>query len=104
MAKPLSNLTSKVSKKVKAAASVKAAKLLTEMNLAELRKSRDITQDDVAESLNMKQPSVAQLEKRDDAYVSTLRNYLHALGGELELTARFPDGTKVNIHQFEERN
>lgn len=99
MAKPLSKLTAKL-KKVNAAASVKAAEMLTEMSLAELRRSRAVTQNDLAESLKMKQPSVAQLEKRDDVYISTLRNYLHALGGELELTARFPDGTKINIHSL----
>lgn len=99
MTKPLSELTRKVSKMVHAAARVKAAKILTDMSLSEIRKTRGITQNDVAELLNIKQSSVAQLEKREDTYISTLRNYLHALGGELELTARFPDGTKINIHQ-----
>lgn len=97
MAKKLSELTSKVSKKVNADASVKAAEMLTEMSLSELRQSRGITQAQVAKLLNMRQPSVAQLENRDETYISTLRNYLHALGGELEITARFPDGTRVNI-------
>lgn len=99
MAKPLSELTRKVSKKVHAAARVKAAKILTEMSLSEIRKAKGRTQNDLADLLNVKQSSVAQLEKREDVYVSTLRNYLHALGGELELTARFPDGTEINIHQ-----
>lgn len=97
MAKKLSELTQKLSRKVNADASVKAAEMLTEMSLTELRKSRGITQNEVANLLNMKQPSVAQLESREETYISTLRNYLHALGGELEVTARFPDGTRVNI-------
>ncbi len=97
MAKKLSELTQKLSTKVNADASVKAAEMLTEMSLTELRKSRGITQNEVANLLNMKQPSVAQLESREETYISTLRNYLHALGGELEVTARFPDGTSVNI-------
>lgn len=97
MAKKLSELTSKIPKKVNADASVKAAEMLTEMSLAELRKSRGITQEQVARLLNMKQPSVAQLESRDETYISTLRNYLNALGGELKVTAHFPDGTRVNI-------
>ena len=99
MAKPLSELTCKVSKMVHAAARVKTAKILTEMSLSELTKARGKTQDNLAGLLNIKQSSVAQLEKREDVYVSTLRNYLHALGGELELTAKFPDGTEINIHQ-----
>lgn len=97
MAKKLSELTNKLSGKVNADASVKAAEMLTEMTLSELRKSRGITQKDVAQFLNMQQPSVAQLESRDETYISTLRNYLHALGGELEISVRFPDGTRVNI-------
>ncbi len=100
MAKPLSQLTKKVSKQVNRAASAKAAEILTEMSLSELRRSRATTQNDLAENLDMKQPSIAQLEKRRDIYISTLRNYLHALGGELELMAKFPDGTKICIDQY----
>lgn len=100
MAKPLSNLTNKLSKKVNQEATAKAAEMLTCIRLAELRRLRDITQNDLAELLHMKQPSIAQLEKRDDIYISTLRNYLHALGGELELVVRFPDGTRMNLSQF----
>ena len=99
MAKPLSSLTKKISTRVNTAANIKAAELLTEMTLAELRRSRNITQNEIANTLEMRQPSVAQLEKREDTYISTLRNYIHALGGELEITARFPDGSKVNICQ-----
>lgn len=102
MAKSISELTRKLPKRVNAAANAKAAEMLTEMSLSELRKRLNITQSDVADSLTMKQPSVAQLEKREDAYISTLRNYLHALGGELEIKACFPDGTKVSINQFTE--
>lgn len=100
MANSLKKLTSKLSPKVNAEATLKAAKMLTALNLAKLRRSRKMTQGDVAEALELTQPSVAQLEKRTDAYISTLQDYLHALGGELEITARFADGTKVQIDQF----
>ena len=103
MARPLSELTRRLSKDTNAAASVKAARMLTEMRLAELRKFRNTTQTDVADVLEMKQSSIAQLEKRDDIYISTLRNYLQALGGELEIAVHFSDGTKVNISQFENK-
>lgn len=99
MAKKLAELTSKISKKVNADATVKAAEILTEMTLAELRKSRGITQKDVANYLKMQQPSVAQLESREETYISTLRNYLHALGAELEIIACFSDGTRVSIER-----
>lgn len=99
MAKPLTELTGKLSKKVNAAASVKAAEMLTVMSLAGVRKSRAVTQNKLAKILHVTQPSIAQIENRGDTYISTLKNYLHALGGELELIATFPDGTKINIHQ-----
>lgn len=99
MAKPLTELTSKLPKKVNATASVKAAEMLTEMSLAKIRKSRSITQNKLAKILHVTQPSIAQIENRTDTYISTLKNYVHALGGELELIATFPDGTKINIHQ-----
>lgn len=98
MAKPLSELLKKVSPEVKAAASVKAAEMLVEMTLAELRQQRGKTQVDVAQSLGIQQPNVAQLEKRDDIYLSTLRKYVEVLGGQLELVARFPDGASACIH------
>ncbi len=47
----------------------------------------------------MGQPAVAKLERRTDMYVSNLRRYIEALGGSLEITARFPDGT-VSITNF----
>ncbi len=98
MAKPLAELLHKVSPEVKAAASAKAAEMLVEMTLAELRQQRGKTQVEVAHSLGIQQPNVAQIEKRDDIYLSTLRNYVEVLGGQLELVVRFPDGASASIH------
>ena len=100
MAKPLSELIKKVPNRVNAEASVRAAEMLAEMNLIDIRKLHCVTQDQVAEALHIKQPSVAQLEKRSDIYISTLRNYLSSIGVKLELVASFPDGTKVTISGF----
>lgn len=49
----------------------------------------------------MSQPEVSKLEKRSDALISTVRRYIEAMGGELEIIARFPDGA-VKINQFSE--
>lgn len=59
--------------------------------LAELRRARDVTQVALAEKLRMAQPSVSRLERQADLYVSTLRRYVEALGGRLEISAVFPD-------------
>ena len=97
MAQPLSELLKQVSPEVKAAAAAKAAEMLAEMTLAELRQQRNSTQVDVAARLGIKQPNIAQLERRDDIYLSTLRSYVEALGGTLDLIARFPDGASASI-------
>jgi hypothetical protein len=49
--------------------------------------------------LKVGQPAVAKLERRTDMYVSNLRRYIEALGGSLEITARFPEGA-VSITNF----
>jgi transcriptional regulator with XRE-family HTH domain len=64
-----------------------------ELTLAELRKAREMTQKQLAEALETTQPGVSQIERRTDLYVSTLRSYIQALGGELQISAVFPDGT-----------
>lgn len=73
--------------------------MLEEMALRELRQAREMTQQDVARALNVNQPAVAKLEQRADIYVSNLRRYIEALGGTLEITARFPDAS-VSITNF----
>ena len=61
--------------------------------LKELRQNREVSQATLAEMLRSTQASVSKIESRDDFYLSTLREYIEALGGELEILARFPEGT-----------
>jgi DNA-binding XRE family transcriptional regulator len=70
------------------------------VNLEELRKSRSITQARIAKLLQTNQGSVSRIERRTDIYISTLSQYVHALGGKLEIRAIFPD-SEVRITQFE---
>lgn len=72
---------------------------LAEMPLAELRQARQMTQVTLAELLDTSQPEVSKIERRTDVYVSTLRRYVEAMGGTLEIVAQFPDGA-VRINQF----
>jgi transcriptional regulator with XRE-family HTH domain len=76
-----------------------AKKILAEMPLNELRQARGLSQKALAEALHVQQPSIAKLEKRTDMYVSTLRTHIEAMGGELEIIARFPEGS-VKISNF----
>ena len=65
------------------------------LTLRDLRKAQALTQKKVAELLNMPQGGVSRLEKRSDMLLSTLREYVRAMGGELKLVAEFPDRTPV---------
>jgi DNA-binding XRE family transcriptional regulator len=73
---------------------------LRSMHLEELRKARELTQTKMAELLGVAQSEISKVEHRTDLYVSTLAEYVRALGGELEIRAVFPDGD-VKISQFE---
>lgn len=75
------------------------ARDLREMPLRDLRKARQLSQVRLAELLGMAQSEISKIEHRTDLYVSTLRSYVEAMGGELEIVARFPDGP-VRISQF----
>ena len=79
----------------------KTNEMLHAMALGELRQAHEKTQVDLARALHVGQPAVAKLENRADMYVSNLRRYVEALGGTLEITARFPD-TAVTIKNFGE--
>jgi DNA-directed RNA polymerase specialized sigma subunit len=72
---------------------------LATLPLDKLRKARSLTQTAVAERLQVDQGSVSKLESRTDMYLSTLREYVEALGGTLELRADFPDGSiNIDLH------
>jgi transcriptional regulator with XRE-family HTH domain len=68
--------------------------------LRELRQVAGKAQADIATALNIKQPSVSKIEKQADMYLSTLRNYVHAIGGELELVVRLPSRQAIRLQRF----
>jgi len=72
---------------------------LGRMALEELRSARQLTQADLAEMLDVPQSSISRIERRADMYLSTLRNYIGAMGGVLQIQAVFPDGA-VLIDRF----
>ncbi len=99
MAKKFEALRAGMSPEARARAEVKAQEMLAEMPLQELRQARGLSQKTLADTLHVQQPSIAKLEKRTDMYISTLRSHIEAMGGELEIVARFPDGA-VKISNF----
>jgi len=100
MAKSFKILRGRMTPATQARVRNKTAHMMKDMGLHELRSARELTQGALAEQLNLEQPAVSKLERRTDMYVSTLRRYIEAMGGELEIIAHFPEGN-VRINQFE---
>lgn len=68
--------------------------------LRELRQIAGKAQAEIATALKIKQPSVSKIEKQADMYLSTLRSYVEAVGGELELTVKLPQRPALRIHHL----
>jgi DNA-binding transcriptional regulator YiaG len=99
MAKKFADLRAGMSAPARESAHLKAKAMLDEMPLNELRQARGLSQKMLAEVLHVQQPSIAKIEKRTDMYLSTLRSHIEAMGGELDVIARFPEGS-VKINNF----
>lgn len=67
-------------------------------SLRELRNGRSLTQSEVARTLNLTQPDVSRLERRQDILISTLRRFVEATGGQLDLVVRYPNADAVRIN------
>jgi transcriptional regulator with XRE-family HTH domain len=104
MAKSFKKLRDKMSPKARERVDHRVRDTLLEMSLQELRqKVSGKTQVELAELLEVTQGAISQLEGRHDILLSRLAKYVRALGGDLELVARFPD-SDVRITQFDEND
>src|SRR5260370_6716563 len=74
--------------------------IFEELTLSAIRDARRHSQIELADKLGIQQPAVSKIERKADLYVSTLRSYIEAIGGELEILVRFPDRDPVRITQF----
>ncbi len=92
-------LRARMAPKAQVEAEAEARLLGEEMDLAQVRRALKLSQDEIAQTLQIGQGSVAKIEKRTDMYVSTLRRFIEAMGGELEIVARFSDHS-VKIRNF----
>jgi DNA-binding XRE family transcriptional regulator len=87
-----SELKAKMSSASQAEAERLAARMIAEMPLEQLRAARQLTQTNLAQVLGVNQSAVSKMEKRTDMYLSTLRSYIEAMGGTLDIQAVFPEG------------
>lgn len=74
--------------------------LLSDMAQEELQKALQLTQIQLAKTLDTDQTTVSEIERQSDMYVGTLRRFLEAMGAELKVVASFPD-REIIINQFE---
>jgi transcriptional regulator with XRE-family HTH domain len=103
MAKTFDDLVKRTtSRHTRELAAKRTRKLLGELLISEVRKLAGKSQRQVARELGIKQPSLSKLEKQSDMQISTLRRIVAALGGELEVVAKFPKGS-VKIDQFDKQ-
>ncbi|MCE7982036.1 MAG: helix-turn-helix domain-containing protein [Caldilinea sp. CFX5] len=68
------------------------------LTLQELRKAAGLTQAEVSQELGVPQSNVSRLEKGADMLLSTLRQYVEALGGKLNLTVELPDKPPIRLN------
>ena len=99
MTRKFSTLRTRMTPKARELSHAKAQLMLDEMPLHELRQARGLSQKSLAELLKVQQPAVAKIEKRADIYISTLRQTIEAMGGQLDIIARFPEGD-VRVNNF----
>ncbi len=90
MAKAYKDLRDKVRSNPERAARVKTRREAMEdaLALAEIREKRELTQTDIAQVLEMSQANVSRIERQQNLYLSTLAEYVEALGGELKILCR----------------
>jgi transcriptional regulator with XRE-family HTH domain len=99
MTKNFNTLRDKMSPEARERSRKRAAKYRDEMALDEVREARELTQEHLAKILGINQAAVSKMERRTDMYVSTLCDFIRAMGGQLEIVAKFPEGN-VRIGQF----
>lgn len=100
MARNLEQVLAKLPRKRREKIERRAAELAT---LKDLRQAVKRTQEELASSLGVGQDTISRLEQRSDMLISTLKRYVQAMGGQLDLVARFPDRPPVVIDRIAER-
>jgi transcriptional regulator with XRE-family HTH domain len=101
MATPFTNLLERLPQARRERIEERAQEMLLEMALQELRQKRHLTQQEVADRLNLQQAALSKMESQSNMQIRTLQRIVAAMGGELKLVAQFPD-EEIVINQFQE--
>lgn len=100
MARSFTELRKKMTPESRRRSEALAAELRSDIRLTELRHALGVSQEELADLLDKKQAAISRFERRSDMHISTLREFINALGGRLEIIATFPNGS-YHISQFE---
>jgi DNA-binding XRE family transcriptional regulator len=100
MANKWKNLKQQMSPQSQARVDANIRATLRTLPLTEIRRAIGMTQAELAGKLDVSQGSVSKFENAADMYLTTLRKYVEALGGELHLTAKFADGRELEIEHL----
>jgi len=101
MARNFKELEEQISPQSRKRANARAKEMIAEMLLGELRRYAGLTQEQLARTLGVTQPSLSKLERQEDMQIGTLRRLIEALDGQLEIIAHLPKGD-IRIKQFQE--
>jgi len=101
--KPFSNLTKNFSENRRTRIEAKKVELREEMALHDLRKAIGTSQEVIARTLGVNQPAVAKMERRTDIRIQSLRRMIEAMGGTLEISAKFQNG-EVKITNYKDHS
>jgi transcriptional regulator with XRE-family HTH domain len=99
MRQNFNELFSKMKPEAQERVNARSRELLQAMALADLRRAQANTQQQLAKTLGVNQAWISRVERQTDMYLSTLRSYIEALGGQLEISARF-DNCLIPLNQF----
>jgi len=103
MATTLKQKIAKLPAKRRARIKARAEQIVAQdVSLRMLRKAMNKTQVDIAKALNVGQDTISRYEQRTDMLLSTLQSYVRAMGGRLDLIARFPNRPPLRVRTLEE--
>lgn len=103
MAKSFKNLVDKLPNDSQMRIKRGVEQMLSEMPLPEIRKALQFSQEELADLLGLDQPAISKMERRTDMYLSTLRRFIEAMGGDLDIIATF-DNRSIRINQLSDIN
>ena len=101
MSKNIDQITAGLSTSRQKTIKARASEIIAlEMTMQELRKKQSVSQESLAKILGISQDGVSRIERRSDLMLSTLQDYIKALGGSLHIIARFPGTRQVRVKRF----